>query len=405
MPVLPHNYYSVAAGYGFEPGPEVVGVENGKGNPLFTHYVTSNQPFYFSVKLPPGNYRVTAWLGDLAGTSATTIRAECRRAIAPQIRTAHGKISKVQFNVHIRDSSSAVGGPLLRLKEREHSYLHWDDKLTLEFNDSLPKLCALQIEPLQEAVTIFMAGNSTVVDQAGEPYAAWGQMFPVFFNYRKKVVVANYAESGEALSSFKSAGRLNKVLQQMKPGDYFFIEFAHNDQKQKGAGIGPWDNYTLLLKEYVEACRQRGGHPVLVTSMHRRSFDSTGKLTNTLGDYPAAMRKVAEELKVPLIDLHAMSEKLYNSWGPVESAKAFVIYPANTFKNQPTALNDNTHFNTYGAMQIAKCIIQGIKDLKLPLAKFLKEQMPAFDATMPDDWQNWYWPLSPGMAAAKPDGN
>ena len=141
-------------------------------------------------------------LGDTKGISATTVRAENRRLMLENIRTTKGKVITETFTVHIRDSlirdaqGNAVGK--VRLKPREFAYLHWDNLLTLEFNDSLPKVCAVEITPNTSATTIFLAGNSTVVDQDREPWAAWGQMFPRFL-ISSKVVVANYAESGETL--------------------------------------------------------------------------------------------------------------------------------------------------------------------------------------------------------------
>jgi lysophospholipase L1-like esterase len=304
----------------------------------------------------------------------------------------------------VHDSLIAGGKPGVNLKARELNYWHWDNKLTLEFNGAMPKICGLEIEPAKEVTTVFLAGNSTVVDQAEEPYAAWGQMFPLFFE-PGKVAIANYAESGEALSSFQSARRLDKILSLMKAGDYLFIEFAHNDMKQKGEGIGPWTSYSVSLKHYISECRKKGGNPVLVTSMHRRNFDKSGKVVNTLGDYPAAMRKVAADEKVPLIDLNNMSATLYEAWGPKGSEKGFVIYPANSFPGQEKALLDNTHFNPYGAMEIAKCIVQGMREIHLPLAGFLKKDVPAYSPAKPGEVADWYWPLSPGTARAKPDGN
>jgi lysophospholipase L1-like esterase len=191
----------------------------------------------------------------------------------------------------------------------------------------------------------------------------------------------------------------------MKAGDYLFIEFGHNDQKQKGEGVGPFTTYKKSLQFFISEVKKKGGIPVLVTSMHRRNFDSTGHIVNTLGDYPEAVRKTAKEENVALIDLNAMSKTLYEAWGEVNSVKAFVHYPANTFPNQKEALKDNTHFNTYGAYEIARCIVQSIKDQQLPLAKFVKNEVPEFDPVKPDAWENWYWPLSAMMSSAKPDGN
>lgn len=312
--VTANAMYSDAAGFGFEPGAVITAVQR-KGKDARTNdFVTVNKPFFFSVRLPEGNYRVKLWLGDVAGNSSTIIRAECRRAVLPQVITNTKEVKEVSFLVHVRDTMIAGTNTQVKIKAREREYWHWDNKLTLEINDSLPKLCALEITPVNNVPVVFLAGNSTVVDQASEPYAAWGQMIPQLFQ-SDKVVVANYAESGEALNSFLSAKRLEKILSLMKPGDYLFIEFAHNDQKQKGAGIGPWESYTKLLHQYIESCRQKGGHPVLVTSMHRRNFDSSGHVINTLGDYPAAMRKAAADLQVPLIDLNNMSAQLYEAWG------------------------------------------------------------------------------------------
>ena len=403
-PVSTTDTYNDAKGYGFEPGAVLQAVNRKKRDPLKGDFITGPLPFFFSVKLPEGNYNVTAILGDADSASVATIRAENRRMMVQQVKTRKGKFATVSFTVHVRDSLIHGTDKQVGLKSRESAYLHWDNKLTLEFNDAAPKLCALEITPAEQVVTVFLAGNSTVVDQASEPYAAWGQMIPAFFE-PGKVAVANYAESGEALNSFRSARRLEKILQLMKQGDYLFIEFGHNDQKQKGEGIGAFTSYTRDLKYYVSEFRKRGGIPVLVTSMHRRNFDSTGKIVNTLGDYPAAVRKVAVEERVALIDLNNMSKTLYEAWGRDKSQLAFVIYPANTFQGQEKALNDNTHFNPYGAYEIAKCIVEGIRKNDLLLAKLLKKDLPAFDPAKPDDVKDWHWPLSPRLNVTKPDGN
>ena len=144
---------------------------------------------------------------------------------------------------------------------------------------------------------------------------------------------------------------------------------------------------------------------MLVTSMHRRSFDSTGHIINTLGDYPEAVRQTAKEENTALIDLNAMSKILYEAWGVENSLKAFVHYPANTFPGQTAELKDNTHFNTYGAWQIAKCIMKGIKDAKLDIAKYLVKDVPDFDPAKPDAIEKWDWPLSRMVSSSKPEGN
>ncbi len=403
--VIASDTFSYSKGFGFETNNRTLeDIGRKEKNAAIDGFVTSNKPFQFSVKLPEGNYDVKMIIGDVKDVSAATIRAECRRLMVEPLITEKGKTVELQFTVHIRDTIIKANGKIVRIKSRERNYLHWDDKLTIELNGASPKLCAMEITPNTDAITVFLAGNSTVVDQAEEPYAAWGQMFPAFFE-PKKVVVANYAESGETASGFMSARRLEKILTQMKKGDYLFIEFAHNDQKQKGEGVGAFTTYKRDISFYVNEARKKGGNPVLVTSMNRRNFDSSGKVVMTLGDYPAAMRLVAKELHVPLIDLNEMSKTLYEAWGKKESEKAFVIYPANSFPNQPKAFNDNTHFNPYGAYEIARCIVQGMKDIQLPLAEYLKKTVTPFNPAKPDAINQFNWPLSITVSVAKPDGN
>lgn len=405
--ITPATKFNYQTGYGFSQGSDVKLIKRKGENPLTNAFVTSHQPFYFSVKLPDGNYDVSLTLGDLSGISATTVRAENRRLFLQNVITQEGQILKKKFTVHIRDSlirdsaGNVIGN--VRLKPRERNYLHWDNMLTLEFSDSLAKISSIEITPNAKATTVFLAGNSTVVDQDRDPWAAWGQMFPFFFN-PGNIAIANYAESGETLKAFKGEKRWDKLMSMAKPGDYLLIEFAHNDQKPGSTYLDPFTTYKTTLKEWITEARKKAMIPVLVTSMHRRSFDSAGHINNTLSDYPEAMRQTAKEEKVALIDLNAMSRVLYEAWGPEKSLKGFVHFPAHSFPGQDSALKDNTHFTTYGAFEIAKCVVKGLKETQLGIVKQLKKMIP-FDPGNPDPWEQWYWPLSPLVASIKPDGN
>lgn len=401
--VLPTTVYTKALGYGFTKEAQLTAIDRGGKHKLTGDFITSDKPFYFTVDVPEGSYDVTVTLGDAAGESSTTVRAESRRLMLPSVTTQTGKIETRTFTVNVR-YPQINAQEKVKLKPRELGYLNWDNQLTLEFNGPAPKVCAVEITRNDKATTIFLAGNSTVVDQDREPWAAWGQMIPYFFK-PGEVVVANHAESGEALKSFLGERRLAKILSVMKPGDYLFIEFAHNDQKPGGAHVDPFTTYKEHLKLYITEARKRGGIPVLVTSVHRRDFDSTGHIRNTLGDYPEAMRQTAREEQVALIDLNAMSKILYEAWGPIPSLKAFVHFPANTFPGQTQELKDNTHFSTYGAYEIARCLVEGIKTRLPALAKNLKSTIPAFHPANPDPITDWQWPLSPIVTAIKPDGN
>jgi lysophospholipase L1-like esterase len=405
--VSPATTFSYSTGYGFDPGSVVQAIDRG-GDALTGDYITSNKPFYFSIKLPDGNYDVKVILGDTRSTSATTVRTECRRLMLENIRTAYGKTVTKTFTVNIKDSVIRDERQKeiykVKLKSREYAYRHWDNLLTLEFNDSLPKVCAVEITPNQKAATVFLAGNSTVVDQDREPWAAWGQMIPRFFE-PGAVAIANYAESGETMKAFARERRLDKIWALAKTGDYLFIEFTHNDQKPGGNHLDPFTTYKQTIKEWIAEAHKRGMTPVLVTSMHRRNFDSTGHIINTLLDYPEAMRQTAKEENVALIDLNAMSKTMYEAWGPEQSIKAFVHYPANTFPGQETALQDNTHFNPYGAYELARCVVKGIAATRLPMAKYLIKEKIVFNPAHPDAVGQFYWPQGVLVAAVKPDGN
>jgi lysophospholipase L1-like esterase len=184
-------------------------------------------------------------------------------------------------------------------------------------------------------------------------------------------------------------------MNMMKPGDYLFIEFGHNDQKEKGPEDGAYKSYSERMRRFVTEFRSNGGIPVIVSPANRRSFDDNGKITNSLGDYPDAAKAVAKELDVPFIDLNAMTKTLYESLGVENSKKLFVIYPANTFPGQKDALNDNTHFNSYGAFELAKCVIEGIRSSVPGLTKYLREDTGRFDPAKPDPFDKFSLPLSP----------
>lgn len=396
------SIYQASKGYGFLPSEAMIeAVERDKKQPsLASNFVTADRPFYFSVDLPEGNYDIKMTFGDTKGASLTTVKVENRRLMLEKVKTTEGGIVTKTFTVNVR-SALISGNDSVKLKPREYQYLHWDKYLTFEFCDSLPKIAAIEITPNTQATTVFLAGNSTVVDQYIEPYAAWGQMIPNFFT-PLSISIANHAESGETLRSFISEKRLIKVLSLMKAGDYLFIEFAHNDQKQKD--LDPFLGYKALIKNFISAAQAKGGKPVLVTSMHRRNFDSLGHIVNTLGDFPEAMRQVAKEENVPLIDLNAMSKTLWEALGTEGSKKAFVHVPANTFPNQTKAIQDDTHFSNYGAYLLAQCMVEGIKKNVPDLARHL-QNVPPFDPSVPMSFEAFKFPMGAIMPVVKPDGN
>ena len=404
IPITSTSKFDKKIGYGFMDISGLKSVDNG-GNALTGDFITSDKTFYFSVAIPEGNYNITLNLGDSKGSSETTVRVENRRLMLNDIKTKKSEILEKQITVHVKDSiirnqdGTQIG--IVKLKPRERKYLHWDNLLTIEFNDKAPKVCSVLIQPNKTAKTIYLTGDSTVVDAQYEPWASWGQMLPYFF-VPNEVVIANYAESGETLKAFEDRHRIDKIWNKIKPGDYLFIQFGHNDQK---AGNSTKSGYRKRLKEWILKAEELGVIPVLVTSMNRRVFDENSKIVNTLDDFPDAMREIAKEEKVDLIDLNALSKTLFEAMGPEEAKKAFVHYPANSYPNQPTALADDTHFNTHGAYELAKCVVKSIVDQNLTLKKYISKNYKSFNPNKPDDVEKFHWPESVFMESLKPDGN
>ncbi len=370
---------------------------------------SSDRPFFFSIPATDGTYEVTVELGGRL-PSTTTIRAESRRLMVQQESVAAGKVRRQTFMVNVR--TPPIHDPLqpdatsdhlqtVKLKPRELGALDWDNKLTLEFNGVHPSVRSIAIRKTNSIPTIYLAGDSTVVDQDKEPWAAWGQMLPRFFNDR--ISIANHAESGETIRSFVAERRLAKIMSTIKPGDYLFVQFAHNDQKP-GSGFVSIADYWSLLESYIKQTRDHGATPILVTSMNRRKFDEAGHIIPTLGEYPEATREVAKEQQVALLDLNAMSKTLFEAMGEAGTLKAFVHYPANTFPGQEEELKDDTHFNSYGAYELARCIVQSIRDQRLPLAAFLMRDTPRFDPAHPDPVESWSLPASPMISTDTPYG-
>lgn len=397
--VLPSMTYNADRGFGFEPGSTPEGLDRGGDNPLTSDLITSSTPFLFSAQVPEGNYRVTVTLGDAAAPSVTTIKAELRRLMVERAVTQPGQFRQVTFIVNTRSPKiSATNGMKpgsVRLKNPRESTLEafaWDDKLTLEFDNTRPAVCAVTIEPVN-VPTIFVLGDSTVCDQPREPYASWGQMLPVFF--KPEVAVANHGESGESYAASLGRRRIDKIVSLIHRGDVVIMQFGHNDQKERGPGKGPFLDYKQNIRKHVEMIRAAGGIPVIVSPMERRNFNADGTVRQTLADYAEAAKQAAEENHVAFIDLHAFSIPFYETLearGKDYSRKAF-------------AGMDNTHTDNYGAYEFAKVIAQGLRDDHIWVAKFLVDGFKPVDPRHPDPVETFDVPPSPGAYGPKPFGS
>ena len=363
-----------------------------------------DRPFYYaSVEVPDGNYRVTVTLGAKKRAASTTVRAESRRLFIENEPTKKGETKTLSFLVNKR-TPRISDRESVKIKDRERTKLNWDNLLTFEVNGDRPAVQQIVVERDTVAPTVFLCGNSTVVDQDDEPWASWGQMITRWFT--DSVCFCNLAESGETASTFIGAGRLKKALSMMKPGDYIIMEFGHNDQKQKQPGAGAYYNFATALKTFVDEARLRGATPIFVTPTQRRAFDNEGRIRETHEDYPEAMAWVARREQVPLIDLHAMTRTLFEAMGVEESKRAFVHYPAGTYPGQSQAFADNTHFNPYGAYQIAKCVVEGLIEARIDFVRYLRPEYPrGYNPAHPDAVETFRWNDSPRIDLLKPDGN
>lgn len=209
-------------------------------------------------------------------------------------------------------------------------------------------------------MTIFIAGDSTaeIKTKSERPESGWGEFLSDYFN--DSVKIKNYAMGGRSTKSFLDQNRFQPILNEMKPGDYLLIQFGHNDQKQDDTEryTDPQSTYQNNLKWFIKETQRKNATPVLLTSISRRVFKD-GHIDHTsLGEYPVAMRKVAEEEDITLIDMHQLSIQLLNKLGQEDSKELFLHLKENDFENYPEGLIDNTHFSEIGAKTFAHIIAQ-----------------------------------------------
>lgn len=305
----------------------------------------------FLADVEDGNYIVRIIAGDDYAPTSTTLSTNGERLVLQEVRTLAGQYAREQFAVNVR------GG-----------------QLKLSFRGLAPRINALEIMSSAEQITLFLAGDSTVTDSSedGFPFCGWGQMLPVFFKH--DVAVANHAVGGRSSKSFITEGRLDAILEELKEGDYLFIQFGHNDQKPDEARYtDPGTTYPEHLRKYIEAARSRKATPVLITSVQRRYFDAAGKLKDTHGAYLEAVRKLAGEEGVPLIDLADKSKRLFEELGPEGTKSVFLWGAPGEWMNHSGGIQDNTHFQERGGLRIAELVVEGIRENNLQtLIMFLR---------------------------------
>lgn len=315
---------------------------------------TGTSPIRCNFAVSPGNYTVTAWIGDRASAGNTSMSVEARRRILPAVSTAAATITQYVFTINVRQpegqptGQGGTGTPGLQIT----------------FAGSAPKLSGLTVQPASNPLVVYLAGDSTTCDQMLAPWTGWGQIMPT--HVKAGAVIANYGDSGESSGSFLNNSALFPTMRPLiKTNDLVLIQFGHNDKQTSASAFR--SNLTSMINQV----RQRGGLPVLVTPPVRRQFNGsqltpTALHVNGVGvNLPAEMRSLGASLNVPVIDLTAKSKALVESMGPANSAQLYL-------RESVDGVKDNTHFSEYGAGRMAELVVQGIRERNLSLVGYLR---------------------------------
>ncbi|WP_276483950.1 rhamnogalacturonan acetylesterase [Paraflavitalea pollutisoli] len=226
----------------------------------------------------------------------------------------------------------------------------------------------------RDKITVYLIGDSTVCTQpvSQAPVTGWGTPFATFFN--ESVTVDNHARGGRSTRTFLSENRWQPIEHALKPGDYVFMQFGHNDEAKgeqyKDRYTTPED-YRKNLMRFVAETRAKSAFPVLVTPVSRRRFTKEGKASATHVEYSKIVVEVAAAQQVPLIDLDTRSRKLFDSLGPDASKVLFNISEPGVNPQFPDGVNDNTHFSEYGARLMAQLVYDEMRKLRLELMKHI----------------------------------
>ncbi|RZK42598.1 MAG: rhamnogalacturonan acetylesterase [Pedobacter sp.] len=224
----------------------------------------------------------------------------------------------------------------------------------------------------QRKTTIYIIGDSTAANKIPKAFPEMGWGMKLQSNFDDQIQVDNRALNGRSTKSFLAEKRWDAVLSTLQEGDYVFIQFGHNDEKIDRPAVGTsLDEYKANLVKYIEDTKAKNAYPVLLTPIMRRNFKD-GVFVDTHQGYPDVVRKVADSLQVPLIDMHQKTEKLILGMGEVPSIKLF-NHVAVGHENYPEGKIDNTHLSAEGADAVASLVIEGIKEAKLSLSTNLKK--------------------------------
>ncbi|MFK0098237.1 rhamnogalacturonan acetylesterase [Streptomyces sp. NPDC091040] len=235
--------------------------------------------------------------------------------------------------------------------------------------------------------TVHIAGDSTAARKYADaaPETGWGMALPFFLG--TGLAVANHAMNGRSSRSFIDEGLLAALLPDVRPDDLLLIQFGHNDEKtdDPARGTDPYTTYQDCLRRYIAEARARRARPVLLTPVERRRFAEDGTARPTHGDYPAAMRALAAEERVPLLDLQARTLERWQELGPDGTEAYFNWLAPGESPNYPDGRQDNTHFRPVGAIEVARMTARALLDARVLAPRELRR----LDARVPETWISW----------------
>ncbi|WP_337880227.1 rhamnogalacturonan acetylesterase [Rheinheimera sp.] len=224
---------------------------------------------------------------------------------------------------------------------------------------------------------LHLVGDSTMADKTNLAYPerGWGQLLREFL--RPELTLINHAANGRSTLRFLNEGRWQLLLSDLGKDDYVLIQFAHNDSKQDDPAryAAPDSTYPQLLTRFIRDVRAKGGIPMLATSICRRNFNARGQLQDDLALYAKAMRQVATQEQVELVDLHSWHCAELQKSGPAGSQPYFIQVPAGLYQKFPDGKTDNTHLSVQGATLVAQQFVRQLKQRQHPLAPYVWREL------------------------------
>lgn len=349
--VTDQTAYNASTGYGWGDTTQVTSqYRSSNSDPLRADWCTvstNRTPFYLD--LTNGHYFVSVLAGD-ASTNRTILAIRANGAPEGSVNQPAGKYTQITFPIEISDN-----------------------RLRLEFIGSSANVCAVTVTPdnSPHVPTIFVAGDSTAAAYAYTlyPLTGWGDRLKNYLT--TDVAVEDDAVAGTSSRDFVDRGYLALIASRLRPGDYLFISFGINDRYSDARHTDPATTYKAYLRLYVNAARQHGAIPVLVAEQTMRTYDPYGRFYNNIGGYPQAMRDLAPEINVPLIDLNAKSIHLFDAVGVAATGNMFMFFAAGLYPGWPNGDSDYIHFQDRGATALGKQVVDGIRELNLPIAKYV----------------------------------